>query len=48
MFYQNGSTAAKDYNRQPNQDIYWSSRVGQNGRYRLWHSFPALAVDNSK
>jgi hypothetical protein len=48
MFYQHGSTAAKDYNRQPNQDIYWSSRVGQNGRYRLWHSFPALAVDNSK
>ncbi len=50
MFYQDGSKAAKHYNRQP-QDLYWQSRVGRtgygNGRFRLWHSLPAQPVDKS-
>jgi hypothetical protein len=52
MYYQDGSKAAKDYNRQP-QDLYWQSRVKSSGsfnrsRFRLWHALPAQPVDNSK
>jgi hypothetical protein len=45
IFYRNGSKAARDYNRSPERDYYWRSRIGS-GRYRLWHILPA--VDQKK
>jgi hypothetical protein len=41
IFYRNGSAAAKVYNRTPDQDLYWRSRL-QHRRFGLWHSLPAL------
>jgi hypothetical protein len=45
IFYRNGSTAAKVYNRTPDQALYWRSRL-QHRRFSLWHSLPAISRKN--
>ena len=52
VFYEAGGLAAKQYNRNPAQALYWKDRgIGNTngiGRFRLWHALPAQPVDNGR
>jgi hypothetical protein len=40
-YYDQGLSAAAGYNRAPNQDIFWRSRLRRSEHYQLWHVLPA-------
>ena len=48
LFYGQSHEAAKKYNREPDQDLYWRSCGVGYGRSRFWHIVPARPVDNSR
>jgi hypothetical protein len=39
-FYDNGLLAAKSYNRNSDQDVYWRSPQVKRGQYHVWHLLP--------
>lgn len=41
LFYNRGYSAAASYNRSPDRDLYWRSRLCQPDHYQLWHVLPA-------
>jgi hypothetical protein len=41
LFYDRGYSAAASYNRSPDRDLYWRSRLRQPNHYQLWHVLPA-------
>lgn len=41
LFYDQGYSAAASYNRSPDSDLYWRSRLRQPDRYQIWHVLPS-------
>jgi hypothetical protein len=40
LFYKSGSAAAVSYNRHPDSDVFWRSRLRRSGQYEMWHYLP--------
>jgi len=40
VFHKSGSAAAVSYNRHPDGDVFWRSRLRRSGQYEMWHYLP--------
>jgi hypothetical protein len=40
VFHKSGSAAAVSYNRHPDGDVFWRSRLRRPGQYEMWHYLP--------
>ncbi len=40
VFHKSGSAAAVSYNRNPDGDVFWRSRLRRPGQYEMWHYLP--------